>query len=70
MQKYKIVIFWSQVDQVFMAEVPELPGCRAHGDTHEGTLTQAKEALQLWVDAAREFSDAVPEPKSRRLVFA
>ncbi len=53
-----------------MAEVPELPGCMAHRDTQQNALTQAKKALQLWVDAAREFSDAVPEPKSRRLVFA
>ena len=70
MSKYEIIIFWSQLDQVFVAEVPELPGCMAHGETQEGALSQAKEAIQLWVDTAREFGDAVPEPKGRRLMYA
>ena len=68
--KYEIIIFWSQVDQVFVADVPELPGCMAHGDTYEAALREAKEATQLWVDTAREFGDPVPEPKGRRLMFA
>ncbi len=70
MSKYEIIIFWNQVDQVFVAEVPELPGCMAHGNTQEGALSQAKEAIQLWVDTAREFGDPVPEPKGRRLMYA
>ena len=70
MAKYEIIIFWSQVDQVFIAEVPELPGCMAHGDTQESALTNAKEAIQLWVNTAQEFGDSVPEPKGRRLMFA
>ena len=70
MPKYEIIIFWSQVDQVFVADVPELPGCMAHGDTHEAALREAKEAMQLWIDTAREFGDPVPEPKGRRLMFA
>lgn len=70
MVKHKIIIFWSQADQVFVAEAPELPGCRAHADTQESALTNAKEAVQLWVDTAQEFGDPVPEPKGCRLMYA
>lgn len=70
MQKYEIILYWSREDQVFVAEVPELPGCMAHGDTHELALSNIKEAIQLWIDTAKEFGDPVPEPKGRRLVFA
>jgi len=70
MDRYEIIIFWSDEDQVFVAEVPELPGCMAHGSTHEDALANAKEAMQLWIDTARKFGDPVPEPKGHRLVFA
>ena len=70
MDKYEIIIYWSDEDRAFVAEVPELPGCAAHGDTHEAALANAKEAMQLWIDTAREFGDPIPEPKGRRLVFA
>lgn len=70
MNKYEIIIFWSEEDQVFVAEVPELPGCSAHGATHEAALTNAQEAIRLWIDTAREFGDPIPAPKRRRLIFA
>lgn len=70
MEKYEIIIYWSSEDSVFVAEVPELPGCMAHGTTHEDALLQVKEAIQLWMDTAREFGDPIPSPKGRRLVFA
>jgi predicted RNase H-like HicB family nuclease len=70
MLNYEIVIYWSQEDGVYIAEVPELSGCMAHGDTHEAALANAKEAMQLWIDTAREFGDPIPEPKGRRLMFA
>ena len=70
MPKYEIILYCSGQDQVFVAEVPELPGCMAHGDSHEGALANAKEAVQLWIDMAKEFGDPVPEPKGRRLQFA
>lgn len=68
--KYEIIFFWSEEDQVFIAEVPELSGCIAHGDTHESALLQAQDALQLWIETAIEFDDPVPEPKGRRLMLA
>ncbi|HAF15488.1 MAG TPA: hypothetical protein DCK99_17685 [Blastocatellia bacterium] len=68
--KYEIIIYWSSEDQVFVAEVPELPGCMAHGDTHESALANANEVIQLWIDTAQEFGDPVPEPKGQRLMLA
>jgi len=70
MSKYEIIIFWSKLDQVFVAEVPELPGCMAHGESQESALSNAKDAIALWIDTAREFGDPIPEPKGRRLMFA
>jgi len=68
--KYEVIIYWSQADHAFVAEVPELPGCMAHGDSQEKALANAKAAIDLWLDTAREFGDAIPEPKGRKLVFA
>ena len=70
MLKYEVIIFWSSGDNAFIAEVPELPGCAAHGDTPEAALSQAQEAMQLWLETAQEFGDPIPEPKGRRLLFA
>ena len=68
--KYEIIIYWSNEDQTYVAEVPELPGCMAHGDTHESALANANEATQLWIDTAQEFGDPVPEPRGQRLMLA
>ena len=68
--KYEIIIFWSDDDAAFVAEVPELPGCMAHGETQEQALSNAKDAEKLWIDTAIEFGDPIPQPKGRRLAFA
>ena len=70
MNKYEIIIYWSDEDSAFVAEVPELPGCAAHGATHEAALVSAQEAIRLWINTAKEFGDPIPKPKGRRLVFA
>jgi predicted RNase H-like HicB family nuclease len=70
MHEYEIIIYWSDEDQVFVAEVPELPCCMTHGDTQEAVLANAKEATQLWIETAETFGDPVPEPKGRRLMLA
>ncbi len=70
MYKYEIIIYWSNEDKVYVAEVPELPGCSAHGVSYDEALANAKEAIQLWIDTANEFGDPVPEPKGHRLLFA
>ncbi len=70
MHKYEIIIYWSREDQVFVAEVPELPGCVAHGNTQQEALSSVGEAIGLWIDTAREFGDPVPEAKGQRLMLA
>ena len=70
MLNYEIVIYWSNEDEAFVAEVPELPGCAAHGSSHEAALASVKEAMQLWIDTAIEFGDPVPPAKGHRLMFA
>jgi len=70
MNRYEVIIYWSVEDQAFVAEVPELPGCAAHGPSHEAALANAQEAIALWIETAREFGDPIPEPKGRRLIFA
>ena len=70
MHKYEMIIYWSNTDEAFVAEVPELPGCMAHGNTQEAALENVKEAIQLWIDTAKEFGDQIPEPKGRRLMLA
>ena len=68
--RYEIIIFWSDEDQAFVADVPELPGCMAHGSTHEAALQSAHEAITLWIETAEEDGRPIPQPKGRRLVFA
>ena len=70
MHKYEIIIYWSNEDQVYVAEVPELPGCVAHGETQTAALDNANQAIQLWIETAKEFGDPVPEPKGQRLMLA
>lgn len=70
MDRYEIIIYWSSEDDAFIAEVPELAGCKSHGATQEEALENAKQAVQLWIDTAKEFGDPIPEPKGRRLLFA
>jgi predicted RNase H-like HicB family nuclease len=70
MYRYEIIIYWSDEDEAYIAEVPELPGCMAHGSSYDEALAEAKIAIQLWLDTAQEFGDPIPEPKGRRLIFA
>lgn len=70
MHKYEIILYWSKADRAFVAEVPELPGCMAHGDTQQAALKNITRAMDLWIDTAREFGDPIPEPKGKRLMPA
>lgn len=69
MIRYEIIIYWSQEDQAFIAEVPELPGCIADGDTYEEALGNAEVVIKEWLETARELGRPIPEPKGR-LIFA
>ena len=68
--KYETILYWSKEDSAFIAEVPELPGCMAHGNSQEEALANANEAIGLWLDTAKESGDPIPEPKGRRLMYA
>lgn len=70
MDRYEIIIYWSDEDQSYIAEVPELPGCMAHGDSQEKALKNIKTAMELWIETAKECNDPIPAPKGRRLSFA
>jgi predicted RNase H-like HicB family nuclease len=70
MSKYEIIIYWSNEDRVYIAEVPELPGCAAHGRTPAEALLNCQEAIDLWLDTARELGREIPEPKGRRRMYA
>ncbi len=70
MYRYEIIIHWSSEDDAFIAHVPELPGCMAHGKTYEEAVMNVQDAIQLWIDTSKEFGDPIPEPKGERLIFA
>ena len=70
MHKYEIILYWSEEGQAVVAEVPELPGCIAHGEPQETALANALDAVQLWMDTAKEFGHPIPKPKGRRLMLA
>ena len=70
MHKYEIVLCWSDEDEAYVAEAPELPGCMAHGHTQEAALANINDAISLWLDTAREFGDPIPQPKAERLTRA
>jgi predicted RNase H-like HicB family nuclease len=68
--KYELIVYWSSEDAAFVVDVPELPGCMAHGATPTEAVQQAQEAIALWLDVAREDGRPIPEPKGRRLLLA
>ncbi|MEA3265327.1 MAG: type II toxin-antitoxin system HicB family antitoxin [Candidatus Fermentibacteria bacterium] len=63
--RYEIIIFWSKEDQAYLAEVPELPGCMADGETYQQALSSAEQIIQEWIETARELGRPIPEPKGR-----
>ncbi|MCY4622591.1 MAG: type II toxin-antitoxin system HicB family antitoxin [bacterium] len=70
MHKYRILLSWSNQDGAFVAEVPDLPGCMAHGDTQQSALDHVQQAMDLWIDTARDLGRPVPEPRNRPLTPA
>lgn len=68
--KYEVIIYWSDDDKAFVAEVPELPGCLAHGGTQCAALANANHAVELWLVTAVDNGRATPAPRGRRPMFA
>ena len=69
MVKYEIILYWSSADQAFIAEVPELPGCAADGETYRQALDNVEVVIREWIETATEQGREIPKPKGR-LVFA
>jgi len=67
--KYELIIYWSEVDQAFIVEVPELSGCAADGETYQEAVQNAEVVIQEWIETAQELGRAIPKPKGR-LLFA
>jgi len=63
--KYEIIIFWSDEDNAFVAEVPELPGCMADGQTYQEALSSAEQIIKEWLETAQELGRPVPKPRGR-----
>ena len=67
MTKYEIILYWSEQDQAFIAEVPELAGCAADGPTRQEALANAETVIGEWLETAKEVGRPIPEPKGRLL---
>ncbi len=69
MIRYELIIYWSDEDQSFIAEIPELPGCMADGATYKEAVDHVEVVIQEWIETAKELGRPIPEPKGR-LIFA
>ncbi|GAB6041335.1 type II toxin-antitoxin system HicB family antitoxin [Endothiovibrio diazotrophicus] len=67
--RYEIIIYWSERDDVYIAEVPELPGCQADGKSYQEAVSNAEVIIGEWIETARELGREIPQPKGR-LMFA
>jgi predicted RNase H-like HicB family nuclease len=67
MMRYEVIIYWSEEDEAFIAEIPELPGCMADGSTYQEALANVEVVMQEWIETARELGRQIPEPKGRFL---
>ncbi len=65
MFKYEIIMFWSEPDNAYVVEVPELPGCMADGATMQEALENAQKIISEWIETAREIGRPIPKPKGR-----
>jgi predicted RNase H-like HicB family nuclease len=67
--KYEIILYWSNEDQAFIAEVPELPGCAADGGTYQQAVENAEIVIREWIETAKELGRPIPSPRGR-LMYA
>lgn len=67
--RFALIVYWSDADDAFIVEVPELPGCMADGQTYEQAVANARQVIEEWIETARELGRPVPEPKGR-LMYA
>jgi predicted RNase H-like HicB family nuclease len=65
--RYEIILYWSDEDQAYIAEVPELAGCAADGKTYKEALTNVERIIQEWIETAKELQRPIPKPRGRLL---
>ena len=65
--RYEIIMYWSDEDQAFIAEVPELPGCAADGASYLEAMANVERVIDEWIETAQELGRTIPEPKGRLL---
>jgi predicted RNase H-like HicB family nuclease len=65
--RYELIIYWSEEDQAFSVEVPELAGCMADGETYQEAVQNAELVIQEWIETAKQLERVIPEPKGRLL---
>lgn len=63
-EHYSMIIQWSEEDQAYIVTVPELPGCKTHGDTYEEAVKQGKDAIESWLMVAEQDGDPIPPPRN------
>ncbi|WP_413872654.1 type II toxin-antitoxin system HicB family antitoxin [Desulfobacula sp.] len=69
MNKYEMIIHWSEEDQLFIAEVPELPGCMADGHSYQEAVSNAETIINEWIETAKNLGRTIPKPKGK-LMYA
>ena len=69
MYKYEVIVWWSEKDQAYIAEIPELPGCMSDGETYEEALKNIQLIISEWVETAKELGREIPKPKGK-LMYA
>lgn len=69
MNKYEIIIYWSEEDKLYIAEVPELPGCMADGNSYQEAVSNAEIIINEWIETAKDLGREIPKPKGR-LMYA
>jgi len=67
--RYEVIIYWSDEDEAFIAEVPELPGCAADGPSYQEALVNVQGIIEEWIETAQELGRSIPQPRGR-LMFA
>ncbi|MBG1260158.1 type II toxin-antitoxin system HicB family antitoxin [Nostoc commune] len=65
MFRYEVILYWSELEQAFIAEVAELPGCAADGDTYQEALHNVELVMQEWIETAKDLGRPVPQPRPR-----
>ena len=65
MYKYEIIVYWSEEDRLYVAEIPELPGCMADGKTYQEAIKNAQIVISEWLETAESMGREIPQPKGK-----